>query len=105
MEKTLGELAALVGGELRGPVDLVIRGLASVDQATGEDITFIAHQRFAHLVKGRKLGHLLGNLLVQLGIFDGYRGLRGDGGDQRHDLRAKWTAAKTVDENQADDLA
>ncbi len=51
MEKTLGELAALVGGELRGPADLVIRGLASVDQATGEDITFIAHPRFAHLVE------------------------------------------------------
>jgi len=49
MEKTLGELAALVGGELRGPADLVIRGLAPVDQATGEDITFIAHPRFARL--------------------------------------------------------
>jgi hypothetical protein len=31
MGKTLGELAAFLGGELRGPADLVIRGLASVD--------------------------------------------------------------------------
>ena len=49
MKKTLGELAALVEGELRGPADLVIQGLAPVDQATSTDITFIAHPRFAHL--------------------------------------------------------
>jgi UDP-3-O-[3-hydroxymyristoyl] glucosamine N-acyltransferase len=49
MGKTLGELAAFLGGELRGPADLVIRGLASVDQASPEDLTFIAHPRFARL--------------------------------------------------------
>ena len=41
---TLGELADLLGGELRGPPDLVIRGLAPVDLATPEDITFIARK-------------------------------------------------------------
>ncbi|MFZ2087854.1 MAG: UDP-3-O-(3-hydroxymyristoyl)glucosamine N-acyltransferase [Desulfobaccales bacterium] len=51
MGKTLGELAALLGGELRGPADLIIRGLAPVDQATPEDITFIAHSRFVRLGK------------------------------------------------------
>jgi len=47
MEKTLGALATLLEGELRGPADLVIRGLAPIDQATPEDLTFIAHSRFA----------------------------------------------------------
>jgi UDP-3-O-[3-hydroxymyristoyl] glucosamine N-acyltransferase len=59
MKKTLGELAALVGGELRGPADLVIRGLAPVDQATPEDITFIAHPRFAPLGEASQAGAVI----------------------------------------------
>ena len=49
MGKTLGELAAYLGGELRGPADLVVRGLAPIDRATPEDLTFVAHPRFARL--------------------------------------------------------
>lgn len=49
MPHTLGELATLVGGELRGPSDLVISGIAAVDQATSQDITFISAKRYAHL--------------------------------------------------------
>jgi UDP-3-O-[3-hydroxymyristoyl] glucosamine N-acyltransferase len=59
MGKTLGELAALVGGELRGPADLVIRGLAPVDLATPEDITFIAHSRFVRLGKESQAGAVI----------------------------------------------
>jgi|UniRef100_A0A7C5AM20 UDP-3-O-[3-hydroxymyristoyl] glucosamine N-acyltransferase len=59
MEKTLGELAALVGGELRGPADLVIRGLAPVDRATPEELTFIAHPRFARLGETTQAGAVL----------------------------------------------
>jgi len=59
MKKTLGELAALVGGELRGPSDLVIRGLAPVDQATPEDLTFIAHPRFARLGESSQAGAVI----------------------------------------------
>jgi UDP-3-O-[3-hydroxymyristoyl] glucosamine N-acyltransferase len=57
--KTLGELADLLGGELRGPPDLVIRGLAALDQATPEDITFIAHARFARLGKTSRAGAVI----------------------------------------------
>jgi UDP-3-O-[3-hydroxymyristoyl] glucosamine N-acyltransferase len=57
--KTLGELAALLGGELRGPPDLVIRGLAPVDQATPEDITFIAHPRFTRLAQSSRAGAVI----------------------------------------------
>ncbi len=59
MGKTLGELAALLGGELRGPADLVIRGLAPVEQATPEDITFIAHPRFARLGETTRAGAII----------------------------------------------
>ena len=59
MGKTLGELAALLGGELRGPADLIIRGLAPVDQATPEDITFIAHSRFVRLGKTTRAGAVI----------------------------------------------
>jgi UDP-3-O-[3-hydroxymyristoyl] glucosamine N-acyltransferase len=51
MPHTLGELAALVGGELRGPADLVISGIAAVDQATSRDITFITAKRYARLAE------------------------------------------------------
>ena len=59
MGKTLGELAAFLGGELRGPADLVIRGLAPVDQATPEDLTFIAHPRFARLGETTRAGAVI----------------------------------------------
>jgi UDP-3-O-[3-hydroxymyristoyl] glucosamine N-acyltransferase len=59
MEKPLGELAALVGGELRGPADLMIRGLAPIDQATPEDLTFIAHPRFARLGEASQAGAVI----------------------------------------------
>jgi UDP-3-O-[3-hydroxymyristoyl] glucosamine N-acyltransferase len=50
MKSTLGELALLLGGELQGPADLVIEGLASIDRATPKDITFIIQKRYGRLV-------------------------------------------------------
>jgi UDP-3-O-[3-hydroxymyristoyl] glucosamine N-acyltransferase len=47
MAYTLGELAALLGGELKGPADLRIEGIAAVESATPRDITFIAQRRYA----------------------------------------------------------
>ncbi|MDI6854164.1 MAG: UDP-3-O-(3-hydroxymyristoyl)glucosamine N-acyltransferase [Deltaproteobacteria bacterium] len=51
MSRTLGDLAALVGGELKGPAHLVISGIAAVDQATPQDITFITGKRYARLAE------------------------------------------------------
>jgi UDP-3-O-[3-hydroxymyristoyl] glucosamine N-acyltransferase len=51
MPHTLGELAALVGGELRGPADLVVSGIAAVNQATPQDITFITGKRYVRLAE------------------------------------------------------
>ncbi len=59
MGKTLGELAAYLGGELRGPADLVVRGLAPVDRATPEDLTFVAHPRFARLAQTTRAGAVI----------------------------------------------
>jgi UDP-3-O-[3-hydroxymyristoyl] glucosamine N-acyltransferase len=50
MTHTLGELAVLLGGELQGPGDLPIEGIAPIDQATPREITFISQKRFARLV-------------------------------------------------------
>jgi UDP-3-O-[3-hydroxymyristoyl] glucosamine N-acyltransferase len=50
MTQTLGELAVFLEGELHGPADLVIEGIAPIDQATGREITFIAQKRFTRLV-------------------------------------------------------
>jgi UDP-3-O-[3-hydroxymyristoyl] glucosamine N-acyltransferase len=47
MTHTLGELAAFLGGELKGPADLVIEGIAPIDQASPREITFITQRRFA----------------------------------------------------------
>jgi UDP-3-O-[3-hydroxymyristoyl] glucosamine N-acyltransferase len=49
MKHSLGELARFLGGELKGPADLMIEGLAAIDRATPRDITFIAQRRFARL--------------------------------------------------------
>lgn len=50
MTRTLGELAIFLGGELHGPADLAIEGIAPIDQATEREITFIAQKRFTRLV-------------------------------------------------------
>jgi UDP-3-O-[3-hydroxymyristoyl] glucosamine N-acyltransferase len=49
MGRTLAELATLLKGELKGPADLVIEGIAPIDRATPRDITFITQKRYARL--------------------------------------------------------
>ncbi|MBM4285746.1 MAG: UDP-3-O-(3-hydroxymyristoyl)glucosamine N-acyltransferase [Deltaproteobacteria bacterium] len=46
MEHTLAALAAFLGGELKGPPSLVIRGINSLDRATSQEIAFVAHKRY-----------------------------------------------------------
>ena len=49
MKQTLGELAHFLGGELQGPAELVIEGIAALEQATPREISFISQKRFARL--------------------------------------------------------
>jgi UDP-3-O-[3-hydroxymyristoyl] glucosamine N-acyltransferase len=61
MEHTLGELAILLGGELKGPPDLVIEGIAPIEQATPREITFITKKRYARLApESRAAAFLVG---------------------------------------------
>jgi UDP-3-O-[3-hydroxymyristoyl] glucosamine N-acyltransferase len=50
MHYTLGELATLLAGELQGPADLPIEGIAAIESATPREITFITQRRFSRLV-------------------------------------------------------
>ena len=46
--RTLGELARLVGGELRGDPALPIRGIASLENARADDLSFVTAARYVH---------------------------------------------------------
>jgi UDP-3-O-[3-hydroxymyristoyl] glucosamine N-acyltransferase len=56
VEKTLKELAQLVGGACQGPEDLKIRGLAAIHQAGPEEITFVARAKFAKQIDDSRAG-------------------------------------------------
>lgn len=56
MEKTLAELAHLVGGECLGPPDLCVRGIAALDQAGPEEITFITSSRYGRRAAESRAG-------------------------------------------------
>jgi UDP-3-O-[3-hydroxymyristoyl] glucosamine N-acyltransferase len=51
MEKTLRELAELVGGEVAGNGDIPIKGLAPIESATEGDITFITSPKYAGFLR------------------------------------------------------
>jgi UDP-3-O-[3-hydroxymyristoyl] glucosamine N-acyltransferase len=47
MEKTLGELAAMVGGAVRGDAAMRIRAAATIEEAEPGDLTFVANPKYA----------------------------------------------------------
>ncbi len=51
---TLLELAELVGGEVSGDENLVVRGLNSIEQAGASEITFIIDVKMAAALHGKK---------------------------------------------------
>jgi len=54
MQKTLGEIAECVGGELVGKADLMITGFSGIKEATPGDITFVANSKYSPLIKSTK---------------------------------------------------
>jgi len=54
--KTLQELADFVGGVCQGPPDLLIKGLAAIEEAGPEDITFVAWPQFAKFIESSRAG-------------------------------------------------
>ena len=47
MEKTLDELAEVVGGEVRGPGTVRVSGVAGLDEAGEKEITFLANVKYS----------------------------------------------------------
>ena len=56
---TLAELALAVGGELNGPGDRVIRGVAPLDSAGPDELSFVANPRYLPYLHGTKAGAVL----------------------------------------------
>jgi len=50
MQKTLKEIADLVGGEISGDSNVVIKGVAGIKEAESGDITFLANPKYAPLI-------------------------------------------------------
>jgi UDP-3-O-[3-hydroxymyristoyl] glucosamine N-acyltransferase len=59
MERTLGDLAVFLGGELQGPAHLPIRGINSLTQATPQEIAFVAHKRYLPQAEASRAGALI----------------------------------------------
>lgn len=56
---TSGELAALLGAELRGPDDVRVSGLASLEAAGADDLSFVRDSRFSARLIESKAGAVL----------------------------------------------
>jgi len=50
-EMTLSQLAELLGGELTGESDRVVRGMASVESAGPDEVTFLSNVRYERFMK------------------------------------------------------
>jgi len=54
VEKSLRELAALVGGRVTGDETVLIQGVAGLDEAGEREITFLANPKYAHKIAGTR---------------------------------------------------
>lgn len=59
MSITVGELAGLVNGQVEGDREVKLDGLASLDDAGAGDLTFLANQRYAHLLPATRAAAVL----------------------------------------------
>ncbi|OGV79717.1 MAG: UDP-3-O-(3-hydroxymyristoyl)glucosamine N-acyltransferase [Lentisphaerae bacterium RIFOXYB12_FULL_65_16] len=57
--KTSGEVAALTGGRLVGPDNLVLTGVASLDEATATDVSFLGNEKYRAQVLPSRAGVVL----------------------------------------------
>ncbi len=59
MEKTLAELAALVGGKILGDPELLIRGVAGIKEAKKDEITFLSNPRYSKELAQTEAGAII----------------------------------------------
>jgi len=53
-EITLGKLAETIGGSLQGPADLIVRGMASIESAGPDEVTFLSNVKYERHVAETK---------------------------------------------------
>src|SRR5512143_2341034 len=56
---TLGELAELVGAELQGAADIRVSGVAALEEAQPDQISFVSHPRYASLAATSRAAALI----------------------------------------------
>jgi UDP-3-O-[3-hydroxymyristoyl] glucosamine N-acyltransferase len=56
MKRTLGELAALLQGEVKGPPGLELEGIAAIETAGPREITFISEKRYVRMANSSQAG-------------------------------------------------
>lgn len=61
MNKTLTEIAALVGGAVDGDGDIVIKGLAGIREAGPDTLSFVSNDKYIHLIDGARAAALVVN--------------------------------------------
>ena len=66
MQKTLGEIAKHVGGELVGGAGVIITGVCGIKEAQEGDITFVANQKYFSLIKTTKASAIIAPLDVPI---------------------------------------
>lgn len=59
MEKTLGEIAGIIGGKVIGDRDVPITGINSIDKASRGDLSFFFDKRYRDFLKGTKASALI----------------------------------------------
>jgi len=59
MKFTLGEIASIVSGELKGNPEVVITGISGIKEACRGDITFLANPKYSYLMKTTKASALI----------------------------------------------
>ena len=53
---TPGQVAETVGGEVIGDADRVLRGVAPLDTATPDDLSFLTHDKYRTAFAGTRAG-------------------------------------------------
>jgi UDP-3-O-[3-hydroxymyristoyl] glucosamine N-acyltransferase len=56
---TAGDIAGIVGGELRGDGSVVVSGVAPLDRASADDVSFVSAARYAPQFRNTKAGVVL----------------------------------------------
>jgi len=65
MQKTLGQIAKLVGGDLVGGENIIIKGVSGIKEAKNGEITFLANDRYKLLLDTTKASCVIVSLGVE----------------------------------------